>query len=381
MAKIILAGSAYPFRGGLAAFNERLCRELTDAGHDVEIYTFTLQYPPFLFPGKSQYSDSPPPAGLKIARKVNSINPVNWFVVGNEIRKARPDLLLFKFWLPFMAPCFGTIARRAKGNGYTTVISILDNVIPHEKRIGDVAFTRYFLSSCDGFVTMSSAVTEELKQLVPHGPVVQHPHPLYDHFGSLMDKEEAKHRLGLDPQFNYLLFFGFIRKYKGLDLAIRAMADTEIRTKNLKLIVAGEFYEDPAPYHELISQLGLQDRIILRTEFIPDDEVSKYFSAADLLVLPYRSSTQSGVTQIASHFNKPVIVTRVGGLPEFVEDSITGFCTEPNPSSIAGCILKFYAGAMEGKMSLAIEERKKKYSWNSFAEMLIKLYSDVKKPA
>ena len=377
MAKIILVGSAFPFRGGLATFNERLCRELIAAGHDAEIYTFTVQYPSFLFPGKSQYSDSPPPAGLRISRKVNSINPLNWIRIGNEIRKKKPDLLLFKFWLPFMGPCFGTISRRAKKNRHTKTVAILDNVIPHEKRTGDESFTRYFLRSCHGFVTMSSTVTNDLNKFISNPVITQHPHPLYDSFGNLIPREEAIKLLGLSQDSRYLLFFGFIRKYKGLDLAIRAMAEPELLKRNLKLIVAGEFYEDENPYLDLISELKLNDRIILRTDFIPDEEVSKYFSAADLLVLPYRSSTQSGVTQIAAHFNKPVVVTRVGGLPEFVKEGLTGFCVDPAADAIARAIFSFYENNLGATMPKAIDKEKAAYSWKSFVEMLMRLFGKL----
>ena len=199
MAKIIFIGSAYPFRGGLATFNERLCRELESLGHEVELYTFTVQYPSFLFPGKTQFSDASSPTDLKIVRKVNSVNPLNWISVGNEIRRKKPDLLLFKFWLPFMAPCFGTIVRRVKKNRHTKVISILDNVIPHEKRMGHVAFTRYFMNACDGFVTMSSIVSKDLKSFISQKKFIQNPHPLYDIFAHYLKNLKLKNNSTCHP--------------------------------------------------------------------------------------------------------------------------------------------------------------------------------------
>jgi len=380
MARIILIGSAYPFRGGLATFNERLCRELLSEGHEVEIYTFTIQYPSFLFPGKTQFSDTQPPSGLKISRRINSMNPLNWIWMGNKIRAKKPDILLFKYWLPFMGPCFGTVARIAKKNRFTKVISILDNVIPHEARTGDAAFTKYFLHSCDGCIAMSDVVMRDLKIMIGDKPALQSPHPLYDNFGPTMQREEAIHQLGLDPKFRYLLFFGFIRNYKGLDLAIHAMADTRLKVLPLKLIVAGEFYEDPEPYLELIARLSLSERIVLRTDFIADDDVKKYFSAVDLLVQPYKTSTQSGVTQIAFHFNRPVIVTKTGGLPEFVHDGKTGFCVDTNPEAIAEAILKFYRYDLGESMQSFIENEKKNYSWKSFAGAIMNLFDSLHRP-
>lgn len=371
--KIIFIGSAHPFRGGLATFNERLSRELISMGHEVEIYTFTVQYPSFLFPGKTQFSDAAAPDDLKIFRKVNSINPLNWVLIGNEIRRKKPGLLLYKFWLPLMGPCFGTIARRAKKNHFTRVISILDNVIPHEKRMGDVAFTKYFLNACDGFVTMSGSVSDDLKNLVPGKPFSQNPHPLYDNFGEKIPGEEAIRQLNLDPSVHYLLFFGFIRKYKGLDLLLEAFADERLRKFQLKLIVAGEYYEDSKLYLDLISKLNLQNHVILKTDFIPEDDVKKYFSAADVIVQPYRSATQSGVTQIAYQFNKPMIVTNVGGLPELVPNGKVGLCVEPTPKAIADAILNFYANNLSKQFEEGIQEERKRFSWRTFAGNLLAL--------
>ncbi len=372
--KIIFIGAAHPFRGGLATFNERLSRELISMGHEVELYTFTVQYPSFLFPGKSQFTDAPAPEGLKIFRKINSINPLNWILVGNEIRKKKPDLLLFKFWLPLMGPCFGTIARRAKKNQHTKVISILDNVIPHEKRIGDIAFTKYFLNACDGFVTMSDTVSDDLKKFVPSKSAIQNPHPLYDNFGEAIPLEEAKRQLNLAQEFHYLLFFGFIRKYKGLDLLLEAFDDERLKKFSLKLIVAGEFYEDAKPYHELISKLHLQERVILKTDFIAEEEVKKYFSAADVIVQPYRSATQSGVTQIAYQFNKPMIVTNVGGLPQLVPNGKVGLCVAPDAKAIADAIFNFFENNLQQKFLEGIREEKKKFSWTTFAENILALF-------
>ncbi len=377
MAKIIFIGSAHPFRGGLATFNERLARELQQMGHEVVLYTFTLQYPSFLFPGKSQFTDAPRPAGLQILRKINSINPINWWLVGNSIRKQKPDLLLFKFWLPLMGPCFGTIARRTKANGYTKVVSILDNVIPHERRMGDVAFTKYFVKSCDAFLTMSDTVTADLRKFEFQKPMIQNPHPLYDNFGEAVPMDEAKRKLNLDPACHYILFFGFIRKYKGLDLLLEAFADERLTKLPLKLIVAGEFYENEKPYLDLINTTGIAGDVILKTDFIEEEEVKQYFSAVDVVVQPYKSATQSGVTQIAYQFNKPMIVTKVGGLPELVPDGKVGLCVEPNSKAIADAILSFFQNNLSKKFEAGILEEKKRFSWRKFATDIMTLFQQL----
>jgi D-inositol-3-phosphate glycosyltransferase len=371
--KVILLGTAYPLRGGLAAFNERLIREYQLMGWETEIYTFSLQYPGFLFPGKTQYSDDPPPTDLNIRVTVNSINPLNWIRVGMEIRKKRPDYLLIKFWIPFMAPCFGTIARIVRGNRFTKVISIIDNIIPHEKRIGDRILAKYWTSSADGFVSMSRKVHDEVKTFTLK-PAIVCPHPVYDNYGSQIPKAEARQKLGLDPEVPHILFFGFIRDYKGLDLLLRAMADEGIRDLGIRLLVAGEFYSDPKPYHDLIRELGLSDQVILCTEFIPEGDVAAYFCAADMVVQPYKSATQSGVTQIAYHFNKPMIITRVGGLEEFVPNGVAGYVVEPDPVAISAAILRFYRENKEAEFSKNTERVKQKYSWYAMTDAIDSLF-------
>ncbi len=373
--KVIILGSAHPLRGGLASYNERLAREFIRQGHSVQIYTFSLQYPEFLFPGTSQYSDAPAPDDLYIHVKVNSVNPLNWYTVGKEIAKLNADLLIVKFWLPFMSPCLGTIARLVKKNGKTKVISILDNIIPHEKRIGDFALAKYFVNSVDGFIAMSDSVLQDLSKFNADKPRLFSPHPLFDNFGEAINKVEAYEKLGLPINEEYILFFGFIRDYKGLDLLLQAMADERVRNLNVKLIVAGEFYTDSKPYAEMIDQLGLRDKLILRTDFIPDNEVRNYFCAADMVVQPYKHATQSGVTQICYHFDRPMLVTNVGGLPEIVPHGKVGYVVEPNPTAIADALVDFYGKHLEFKMRDNIKLEKKKYAWS---EMLNKIFEVMK---
>lgn len=370
--KVVIIGSAYPLRGGLATYNERLAKEYINQGHDVTIYTFRLQYPGFLFPGKTQYSSEPAPEGIPIKIRINSINPLNWISVGWQIKKERPDLVIIKFWIPFMAPCLGTISRIIRKNKHTKIISILDNLIPHERRPADLLLIRYWVNSADGFIAMSRSVLSEIQGFFTTHPkpALFCPHPLYDNFGGIIPKAEAIKRLGLDPSFSYILFFGFIRDYKGLDLLLKAFADERLRAYPLKLIVAGEFYTDPKPYHDLIDQLHLGESVIMKNEFIPDSIVSNYFCAADLVVQPYKSATQSGVTQIAYHFNKPMIITNVGGLSEFVPDGKVGYIVEPSEAEIASAILKFYVEKKEDEFSANAAVEKLKYSWKRMTDTI-----------
>ncbi|MDP2423970.1 MAG: glycosyltransferase [Bacteroidales bacterium] len=378
--KIIIIGSAHPLRGGLAAFNERLARAFSEAGHDVSILTFSLQYPAFLFPGKTQFSSEPAPQDIPITVAVNSINPLNWIKWGLRIKKAAPDLVIMKFWIPFIAPCLGTIARLVRKNHKTKVITILDNLIPHEKRLFDHSLAGYFANSVDGFVAMSREVYGQIGLFNQKGPRLFSPHPIYDIFGPIIPKETARRQLNLDPQGKYLLFFGFIRDYKGLDLLLQAMADERIIASELKLIVAGEFYTNPEPYHQLIEKYELTDHVILHADFIPDSKVGLYFSAADLVVQPYKSATQSGITQIAYHFEVPMIITNVGGLSEFVPHEKAGYIVDVNPPAIAQGILRYFTEKDNVDFIGNIRQEKEKYSWSYFAENILELNANMQSP-
>lgn len=364
MSKIVILGSAHPFRGGLASYNERLALEYQREGHEVIVYTFSLQYPSFLFPGKTQYSESPKPNNLDIRVRVNSTNPLNWLNVGNEIKNLKPDLLIVKYWLPFMGPCFGTICRIVKRNRHTKVVSILDNVVPHEKRIGDETLTKYFIGGIDAAVAMSQSVLDDFKMFAPTKPVLLSPHPAFDNFGERETKEQAKQHLNIDSHQPVLLFFGFIRDYKGLDWLLQAIAKLKVMQLNFKLLVAGEFYTDAQRYLDLIQQLNLQDKVILHTHFINDENVKHYFCAADMVVQPYKHATQSGVTQICYHFERPMLVTRTGGLPEIVPDGKVGYVVEPNVDAISNAILDFYNNNREGYFATNIAIEKQRFTWD-----------------
>jgi D-inositol-3-phosphate glycosyltransferase len=368
--KVIIVGTAFPYRGGLAAYNERLALEYIRQGHEVEIYTFTLQYPSFLFPGKTQYSTDPAPVGLNIQREINSINPFNWIKTGTGIKRKNPDLVLIKFWLPFMAPCLGTIARIARSNKKTKVISILDNIIPHEKRFADRKFASYFVGSVDGFVAMSKSVLTDVETFDRQKQKSFCPHPLYDNFGEILARKEAVAKLNLNENQRYMLFFGFIRDYKGLDLLLKAYVDSRFRKMNVKLIVAGEFYNNSEQYFALEEQLGLKGEVLWFNNFIPDAEVKNFFSLADIIVQPYKSATQSGVTQIAYHFEKPMLVTNVGGLAEIVPNGKVGYIVEPDEKEIADALIDFFENQRFDSFYANILIEKAKYSWKRMTDTI-----------
>lgn len=364
--KIVIVGTSHPYRGGIAAFTDRLAKEFANEGVDIELVTFKLQYPSFLFPGKTQYSDAKAPEGFQIERKVNSINPLNWIKVGKDIRKKNPDIVVFTYWMSFFAPCFSKIAKVVKKNRHTKCIGLIHNIIPHEKSVLDKLFAPRFVKAMDGFVTLSKSVLDDVKSLDNQNkPKCFVPHPLYDHFGEIMARNEAIKHVGLDENYRYMLFFGLVRAYKGLDLLLDAFADERLRKFNVKLIVAGEFYEDPKPYLEQVEKHGLSDLVVIKNQYIRDDEVKYYFNIADIVVQPYKSATQSGVTQVAYHFMKPILVTNVGGLGEIIPNGKVGYVVEPNSSSIADALVDFYENERYNTFVEGMKEEKMKYQWSN----------------
>lgn len=377
--KVIIIGPAHPLRGGgITTFNERLARQFQNEGYQTSIYSFSLQYPGFLFPGKSQFTDIPAPEDLDIHSRINSINPFNWISVGKEIQKLKPDIVVARYWIPLMGPCLGTLLRIIKKNKHTRIICIADNVIPHEKRFGDKAFTRYFIKPVDAFITMSEKVLRDLKTFTSKKAILV-PHPLYDNFGDKISKEAARKALGISNQESVMLFFGFIRKYKGLDIlldAVKMLKDrTQVPGAGLqipKLLIGGEFYEDRKLYDEQIDRLGIRELLILRTDFIPDIEVKNYLCAADVVIQPYRNATQSGVTPLAYHFEIPMIVTNVGGLPSMVPDHKVGLVAEPTAASLAEKIIEYFTKGEDHFLPHLVEE-KKKFSWAKMLESILEV--------
>ncbi len=367
--KIAIIGPAHPLRGGLTTFNHRLAKEFKAQGDECVIYSYSLQYPSFLFPGTSQFTDEPAPANLTIYTIINSVNPLNWVKVGRRIAKDQPDIILVRFWIPFMGPALGTILRLVRKNKHTRIIGLADNVIPHEKRPGDRMFTKYFIGSCHAFITMSEKVMSDLRLLEKLKLAQLVAHPLYDNFGDAIAKDVAREKLGIDKDEKVILFFGFIRNYKGLDILLEAMADVRITEAGIKLLVAGEFYEDEKAYQEQIDRLGIRSQLIMHTHFIPDSEVVYYFCAADVVIQPYRNATQSGVTPLAYHYEKPMVVTNVGGLPSMVPDRKCGLVAAVEPTAIASAILEFYELGEEFFIP-HLRSEKQKLSWSKLVETI-----------
>ena len=372
-----IIGPAYPYRGGIATTNERLAQEFLSMGFSVDIETFTVQYPSILFPGKTQYNNKPAPENLKIRRTINSVNPFNWLKVGRRIKKEKPDLVIIRYWLPFLAPCLGTIAGILRKNRHSKILCIADNIIPHEHRLGDRLLTSYFLNRIDGLIAMSKSVLKESKTFRSDLSLGFCPHPIFDNYGEKLPNSVAKQRLGLDADTSYLLFFGFIRDYKGLDLLLTAFADERLREFPVKLLVAGEYYSSPEPYLKIIADRNLEDFIELRTDFIPDNEVNLYFSAADMIVQPYKTATQSGVTQIGYHFEKPMLVTNVGGLSEIIPNGKVGYSVEPVVDRIADALVDFYEHRRAAFFEANVVEEKKKFSWASMVNTILDVVNQV----
>lgn len=368
--QITIIGPAYPLRGGLSSYNELLALKLQNQGHQVKIITFSLQYPNFLFPGKTQLSNSLPPDNLDIEVCLNSINPINWILLGRKIKNEKPDLVIFRFWMPFMGPSLGTLGRMIRGNNHTKIVAITDNIIPHEKRVGDRLLTSYFLKSCDAFLTMSKSVLNDFQSFHIAKPAIFNPHPMYENFGEQVDPVQAKKKLGLDVEKNYVLFFGFIRKYKGLDTLLKAFSDQRLKEKNLQLIIAGEYYDSPQAYEQLIDDLELRNHVILANHYIEDSDVSLYFSAADLVAQTYKTATQSGVTQIAYYYNRPMLVTDVGGLSELVPHQKVGYVTSQDTQEISDCIFDFYEHKRAPEFSKNIASERNKFTWESLIDNL-----------
>ncbi len=366
--KILILSTAFPLRGGIAHYNALLARALA-ARHEVATITFRRQYPALLFPGKTQQEEGDVPLAPPAPELIDSIDPLNWIAVGREVRRRRPDLLIFKFWLPFFGPSFGTITRVAKRGTPVRSLVICDNVIPHEHRPFDRAFTRYLFSATDYFIVQSRAVERDLQSFRPGAVYRYAPHPVYDIFGAALPRTEARRLLGITAP-RVLLFFGYIRRYKGLHLLLRAMARL-IPTLDVYLLVVGEFYEDERPYREEISTLGLDRRVSLYSGYIPNAEVARFFSAADAVVLPYTSATQSGIAQIAYNFNLPVIATDVGGLAEVVIDGQTGFVVPPNdPEALAAAIRRFYGEGRQASLEANVTVEKRRYSWENMVRAI-----------
>jgi len=358
----------YPFRGGIAQFNASLIQAFDNIGHSAQAYTFTCQYPSFLFPGKTQMvSESDPAIEINSQRVLSTINPFTYFAAAKKIAAVNPDVLVMKYWMPFFGPSLGTVAARMPEK--TKAIAILDNVLPHEKRFFDPAFNAYFLKRIDGFVAMSEQVKGDLLKLKPDARVILLPHPIYDHFGKRISSAEARKKLGLNPNKKTLLFFGFIREYKGLDNLIEAFGTLD---DSYQLLIAGESYGSFEKYDTLIAANKNKANIRVFNDYIPDSAVCDFFSAADVCILPYRSATQSGITGISYNFGVPLIATNKGGLAEFIEHQKTGLIIEESaPDCISQGIRDFYNDCDPKEMEGNISVMKETLTWEFFAGAIV----------
>ncbi len=376
--KIAILSCFYPYRGGISQFNACLLNEL-EKRHTVKAFNFKRQYPDILFPGKTQYvtkDDNAVP--VESEALLDTANPFSYITTAKAIREWNPDLLIMRYWMSWFAPSLGYIARHM--NPGCKVVSILDNVIPHEPHFFDRPFTGWFLKPQDGFVVLCNAVRDDLLSFIPNARHICTPHPLYSHFGEKLGRDEALQSIGITDgkETKNILFFGLIREYKGLDLLIEAFG---LLDKSYRLIIAGEPYGSFEKYQKLIDASPNRENIFLNTNYIADHQVNRYFSAADVCVLPYRSATQSGISSISYHFEVPMITTNVGGLKETIGDRGTGVIIQDgSPKTIAGAIEEYFLPENAGKREKMVEDiklEKERLSWSTFASKLEDFYKTL----
>jgi glycosyltransferase involved in cell wall biosynthesis len=338
---------------------------------------YSRLYPEFLFPGKTQYDESETPLKIESERIIDSINPITWVVAGFHIARFRPDLTVVQWWHPYFAPCISKICSILRLFRRGKVIFVCHNVVPHEKSGIDRILSRLAFMTANGFVVQSAKDRDDLRSLKKSAEVVVHPHPIYDFFRrEELTREQARDRLGIETS-NVILFFGYVRPYKGLKYLLRAMPRISSES-DTRLLVVGEFYEDIGPYEEFVRKEGLEGRVSFVNRYVDNEEVEDYFAASDLVVLPYISATQSGIAQIALAFDRPVIVTTVGGLPEVVSEGRTGFTVPPGDAgAIADAVIKFFREGWAARMYPHFSEEKKRFSWNGMAEVIENLYRKI----
>jgi glycosyltransferase involved in cell wall biosynthesis len=377
--KVVNIGPAFPLRGGIANFNLALSREFCRSGYASEIISFSYQYPRLLFPGKTQFEQGQVPNDIKISNLISSVNPLSWFRTARYIRNLNPGLVVIHYWMPFMAISLGKIIRLVKRSKEIRAIAVTHNIIPHEKHTGWKFMTRYFLKSCDGFITMSSSVSDALAAFRIKVPSASIHHPVYNIFGEKVSRQTAAEFLGLRPTSHFLLFFGLVRRYKGLELLLKAMPYIVQQIKDIKLIIAGEFYSGKEEYFNLINELQILEHVHIVNRFIPSEEVKFFFSIADLVVQPYLTATQSGITQIAYHFEVPVVVTDVGGLAELVPDGKVGYVIPVDFRQVSRAVIDFFEFNRANQFRDGLKEEKKKYTWTRMVQGIMELADKINK--
>jgi glycosyltransferase involved in cell wall biosynthesis len=372
--RIAFLSPFYPYRGGIAQFGNSLYVALEKAGLSVRAYTFKRLYPKILFPGKTQFADEEDlNRNIPVEKVLDSINPGSYKWAAKFILGHNPEILLISYWLPLLAYPLGKVAQIVRKQG-VKIVPLMHNVIPHEKRPGDILLTKYFCRNADGFILLNESSKADLMKIKPGAEVLVHQHPLYNHYGEKLDMMDAREALKIPLDKKVLLFFGFIRDYKGLDLLIKAMNHL---SEDYFLVIAGECYGNFDNYRKIITETGLGEKVQTNIRYIPDREIPYFFSAADVCVLPYKSGTQSGVTGIAYHFDIPVIVTNVGGLHELIEDEKTGLITQPDVHSITGTIKSFFENNCRLKFQPFIRIFRAEHSWEKLADATDKFCQNI----
>jgi len=364
---LVIVGTAYPLRGGIAQYTALLSRALSGRGHHVRVLSFKRQYPSFLFPGKTQRDEGRPLVPVRAEALLDSVSPLTWIRAFFRLKKMRPGAVIFQYWMPFFAPCYAALSFLSKRFLGARILTLCHNILPHEKKPADTLLTRLGLRFSDRFIVQSGQVQEELLTVRPGAAYLKIPHPVYEFFPPAMPKRKARDLLSV-RETRVMLFFGYIRAYKGLRHLLAAMPSI-LKRMRVRLLVCGEIYEGRDELFGLADRPGIRDRVSFHDRFIPNEDVAAFFCASDVVVLPYESATQSGIVQVAYHYDRPVIVTSVGGLPEMVPDGRTGFVVPPrDPEAIADAVMRFYSEKREAAFSRNIRIEKRKYSWDRMAE-------------
>ncbi len=369
--KIVLIGPVYPYKGGISHYTGLMYRALSQK-YDVTMISYSFQYPKLLYK-RDQRDFSNDSFKIKdTCYWINTANPLNWFIVANKINIMRPALVIIQWWHPYFAPCYQAMTSKLKN---TKVLFICHNVFPHERFPMDKFLTKKTLTKGNRFIVQSRQDEKDLKSIIPNANYARAVHPTYNAFKMQnMSKEEAREILGISREERILLFFGFVRKYKGLEYLIQAMPEIKKRLKNCKLLVVGDFGDDKSEYVSSIVNRNVSDVIEIHDDYIPDKEVEKFFAACDVVVLPYVSATQSGIVQIAYGFEKPVIATNVGGLPDVVNDGKTGYLVPPeNPNALSDSVIKFFDDDNQELFEAGVKEEAYRFSWDRMNDVIEKL--------
>ena len=361
MKKVIIISPAYPLRGGIAESTELLYKEYVKKGINCQIISYKLQYPKILFPGKTQLVKNSKTEFLNITSKLSSVNPFSWYLTARYIISQKPDYVIFRFWNPFFSLCLGFVAFFLKK---TKKVGWVDNVFPHKKVPFQKCLIHFFLKKMNYFIVMSESVKNDIEKFHIKVPISCSLHPVYNNFGNSISQHIARKNINISLNNRYILFFGFIRRYKGLELLLESMSNQQIKDRNIKLIIAGEFYENEKYYRKKIEDLNLLDSIHIYDHYINNNEVNNYFCASDLVVQPYLTATQSGISMIAFHFNKPVLATNVGGLSEYIKNGENGYLVKPKPIDITNAIIDYFDNKRELDFVKKIKQTKEKYSWS-----------------